>query len=166
MSRKPATRLTLAAAFATFAAAVSLGGAGYAVAAPTPAGQAAVDAREANFKAIAGAFRAVRGELEKDAPDYALIAAKAKDIQTRAGKIPGLFPAGTSNADGYKTEALPAIWKNQAGFKAAAKKLADESGKLAGLAAKGNKQAVAEQAMATGGTCKGCHDKFRLDDKK
>jgi cytochrome c556 len=161
MLRMTASRLTAAAALAAFFAAVSLGGPRDASAAPAAASQATIDARQANFKGIAGAFRAVRGELEKDAPDFALIAAKAKDISGRAGKIGGLFPAGTSTADGFKTEALPAIWKNPAAFKAAAKKLADESSKLASLAAKGNKQAVAAQAMAVGGTCKGCHDQFR-----
>jgi cytochrome c556 len=30
----------------------------------------------------------------------------------------------------------------------------------------GDKAATAAQAMAMGGACKGCHDQFRLDDKK
>lgn len=122
--------------------------------------------REQNFEAIGDAFKAVRGELEKDTPDFALIAAKATDINTRAMKIEGHFPAGTSMADGFKTEALPAIWEKPEEFKAAAQKLVDESAKLATLAGEGDKAAVGAQAMAMGGACKGCHDQFRLDDKK
>jgi len=162
MLRITASRLTAAAAAAAFFTAVTFGGAGYAAA---PKSQATVTARQDGFKAIAGAFKAVRGELEKDAPDYALISAKAKDINTRARAIGGLFPAGTSNADGFKTGALPAIWSKPAAFKAAAQKLADESAKLGTLAAKKNKQAVAAQAMAMGGACKGCHDQFRAETK-
>ncbi|MFN3989441.1 MAG: c-type cytochrome [Erythrobacter sp.] len=122
--------------------------------------------REENFKAIGDAFKAVRGELEKDTPDFTLIAAKATDINARAMKIEGHFPAGTSTADGFKTEALPAIWEKPEEFKAAAQKLVDESAKLATLAGEGDKAAVGAQAMAMGGACKGCHDQFRLDDKK
>jgi cytochrome c556 len=122
--------------------------------------------REENFEAIGDAFKAVRGELEKDTPDFALIAAKATDINARAMKIEGHFPVGTSTADGFKTEALPAIWEKPEEFKAAAQKLVDESAKLITIAAEGDKAAVGAQAMAMGGACKGCHDNFRLDDKK
>lgn len=140
--------------------------------AAAPADGAAIDPaavikeRRDNFEGIGKAFKAVRGELEKDAPDFALIAASATDINTRAMKIEGHFPAGTSVDDGIKTEALPAIWEKPAEFSAAAKKLVDESAKLTELAAGGDKAAVGAQAMAMGGACKGCHDKFRLDDEK
>ncbi|MBU7581001.1 MAG: cytochrome c [Porphyrobacter sp.] len=122
--------------------------------------------RHDNFEAIGDAFKAVRGQLDSDAPDFALIAAKANDINARAQKIETHFPAGTSTEDGFKTEALPAIWQKPEEFKAAAQKLVDESAKLATLAGGGDKAAVGAQAMAMGGACKGCHDQFRLDDKK
>ena len=122
--------------------------------------------REENFEAIGDAFKAIRGQLDSDTPDFALIAAKASDINARAGQIPNHFPTGTSTADGFKTEALPAIWETPEEFKAAAQKLVDESAKLASLATGGDKAAVGAQAMAMGGACKGCHDKFRLDDEK
>jgi cytochrome c556 len=133
-----------------------------------PAGEAPpiLKEREENFEAIGAAFKALRGQLEANAPDFALVAAKANDINARAGKITGHFPAGTSTAEGFKTEALPAIWEKPEEFKAAAQKLVDESAKLASLAGGGDKAAVGAQAMAMGGACKGCHDQFRLDDKK
>ena len=122
--------------------------------------------RQDTFEAIGDAFKAVRGELEKGTPDYALIAASATDINTRAQTITGHFPAGTSVEDGFKTEALPSIWAKPEEFKAAAQKLVDESGKLVTVAGGGDKAAVGAQAMAMGGACKGCHDQFRLDDEK
>lgn len=122
--------------------------------------------REENFEGIGDAFKAIRGELEKDAPDFALIATNATDINTRAKLIETHFPAGTSVDDGVKTEALATIWQKPEEFKAASQKLIDESAKLAELAKGGDKAAVGAQAMAMGGACKGCHDQFRLDDKK
>jgi cytochrome c556 len=133
-----------------------------------PAGDmpAVIKERHDNFEGIGASFKALRGELEKDAPDFTLIAAKASDINTRAMKIEGHFPAGTSVEGGFKTEALPAIWAKPAEFKAASDKLVAESGKLMMVAGEGDKSATAAQAMAMGGACKGCHDQFRLDDEK
>lgn len=122
--------------------------------------------RHDNFEGIGDSFKAVRGELEKDAPDFALIAAKASDINTRAQLIKTHFPAGTSRADGFDTEALPSIWEKPEEFAAAAQKLVDESAKLATVAGEGDKAATGAQALVMGGACKGCHDQFRLDDKK
>jgi cytochrome c556 len=170
MLRKPAPRFLVAAALAGVLAACSGQGASdkAASADAAPAGEVppVLKERHDNFEAIGDAFKAARGELEKDAPDFALIAAKASDINTRAKLIEGHFPAGTSVDDGFKTEALPSIWQKPEEFKAASQKLVDESAKLASVAGEGNKAATAAQAMAMGGACKGCHDQFRLDDKK
>jgi cytochrome c556 len=167
MLRLPVSRLVCAAALLAGLAACSgeAGDEGSATVAATDA-PPVIKERHDNFEAIGDAFKALRGELEKDAPDFAAVAAKASDINARAGKITGHFPAGTSTADGFKTEALPAIWEKPEEFKAAATKLVDESAKLASLASGGDKAAVAAQAMAMGGACKGCHDTFRLDDEK
>jgi len=170
MLRNPAPRFLVVAALAGVLAACSGQGASDTAASGDAPSKAEVPPvlkeRHDNFEAIGDAFKAVRGELEKDAPDFALIAAKASDINTRAKLIEGHFPAGTSVDDGYKTEALPSIWQKPEEFKAAAQKLVDESAKLATVAGGADKAATGAQAMAMGGACKGCHDQFRLDDKK
>ncbi len=166
MLRPSAPRLFFAAALALGLAACSGGEATGEAGAADKAAPPVIKERHENFEAIGASFKAVRGELEKDAPDFALIAAKANDINGRAAKIADHFPAGTSTEDGFDTEALPAIWQKPEEFKAAAAKLVDESAKLASLAAGADKTAVASQAMAMGGACKGCHDQFRLDDEK
>ncbi len=165
MIRTLAPRLVVSATLAGLLAACSSEAPADAPAAAA-AEPAVIEERQDNFEAIGDAFKAVRGELEKDAPDFTLIAAKASDINTRAAKIEGHFPAGTSVDDGFDTEALAAIWQKPDDFKAAAQKLVDESAKLASLAGEGDKAAVSAQAMTMGGACKGCHDNFRLDDKK
>ncbi len=165
MIRTLAPRLVVSATLAGLLAACSSEAPADAPAAAA-AEPAVIEERQDNFEAIGDAFKAVRGELEKDAPDFTLIASKASDINTRAAKIEGHFPAGTSVDDGFDTEALAAIWQKPDDFKAAAQKLVDESAKLASLAGEGDKAALGAQAMTMGGACKGCHDNFRLDDKK
>ena len=170
MLRKPVSRFFVAAALAGVMVACSGEGASDTAAsgAAKPAGEIppVLKERHDNFEGIGDAFKAVRGELEKDTPDFALIAAKAGDINARAMKIETHFPAGTSVEDGYDTEALPSIWQKPEEFKAAGQKLVDESAKLVTVAGGGDKAATGAQAMAMGGACKGCHDQFRLDDKK
>ena len=176
MVRTHTSRLVLTAALAAALAACSGEAPADAPAETAPADAAAEGApvdvaavlkeREENFEGIGDAFKAIRGEMEKDAPDFALIATNATDINTRAKLIETHFPAGTSVDDGVKTEALATIWQKPEEFKAAGQKLIDESAKLAELAKGGDKAAVGAQAMAMGGACKGCHDQFRLDDKK
>lgn len=167
MLQKPPLRLILAPMLAVAVLACSGEGAGDA-----GTGDAAAKAppiikeRQENFEGIGSAFKAVRGQLEGDAPDFALIAAKAGEINARAQQIPNHFPALTGVDQGHDTEALAAIWEKPEEFKAAAAKLAEESAKLAALAGEGNKDAVAGQALVMGSACKGCHDKFRLDDEK
>lgn len=119
--------------------------------------------RQDNFEGISDAFKVIRTELEGD-PDMAAIEAAATDINARAQRITSLFPEGTSVDAGYDTEALAAIWERPDEFEAAAQRLVDESATMMTLAAGGDAGAVAEQVAALGGSCKGCHDNFRLDD--
>lgn len=169
MVRHLSARLVLtAAAFGLLAACASETPADAPTDAAADAGAvpAVLKERHDNFEGIGDAFKAVRGELEKDTPDFALIGAKASDINTRAGNIERHFIERTSVDDGYDTEALAAIWEKPEAFAAARLKLIDESAKLVTAAGGGDKAAVAAQAMAMGGACKGCHDQFRLDDEK
>ena len=68
------------------------------------------------------------------------------------------FAPGTS---GEKSAALPEIWKDAAGFKAAQDKFRGEIGKLV-AATKGGNEAMVKAAIGDlGKTCGGCHNTFR-----
>lgn len=125
-----------------------------------------IEERHENFEAIGDAFKAIRGQLEGDAPDFGVIATSASDINTRAKMIEGHFPEGTGRDQGFDTEALPTIWEKPDEFSAAAQKLVEESATLASMASGQGVEAAAigEQVKAMGGACKNCHDTFRLDD--
>ena len=118
--------------------------------------------RQGNFEAIGDAFKAIRTQLDADSPDLAAIATSAGDINERAGKITGLFPEATGVDDGYDTEALATIWELPAEFEKAASDLVAASAALKAAAESGDTGATGEAAGAMGGTCKACHDKFRV----
>ena len=68
------------------------------------------------------------------------------------------FAASTQD---LKSAALPEVWKDGAGFKAAQDKLQDEVGKLVAATKGGNEAAIKAQLGAVGKSCGGCHEKFR-----
>lgn len=131
--------------------------------AETTAESSPIELRQANFEEIGDAFKAIRGQLEAGAPDFALIEASANTINTNAQKITDYFPEGTGVDSGADTEALETIWEKPEDFAAASQKLVDTSAALAAAAATGDMAAVGEGVKNMGGSCKACHDNFRLD---
>lgn len=132
--------------------------------APNAGAEASViETRQANFEEIGDAFKAIRGQLESDAPDFAVIAASANTINANAQKIPDYFPAGTGIDSGADTEALETIWERPEEFADASAKLVETSAALATAAGTADPAVVGEAVKTMGGSCKGCHDNFRLD---
>lgn len=119
--------------------------------------------RQANFESIGDEFKAIRGQLEGGSPDMAAIEKNAQTISANAALITDHFPAGTGMDSGADTEALESIWEKPAEFETAALDLVKASGGLATITSTGDAAAVGEQVKVMGGTCKSCHDKFRLD---
>jgi cytochrome c556 len=120
--------------------------------------------RQDNLEEVGDSFKAIMDSLKSGTPELAMIADKAQIINTNAGKITGHFPEGTSIADGYDTEALPAIWEKPAEFSSAAERLVGASADLVAAAQSGDAAATGEAAKAMGGACKNCHDQFREKD--
>ena len=86
-------------------------------------------------------------------------------VQRNAGFLDNLsrmawdgFDASTRNE---KTKALPAVFDDAAGFKAAAGRLENEASRLASLSRTGDEAAVKAQIGAVGKTCGGCHNDYR-----
>lgn len=129
----------------------------------TPAGRAA-DERHENFEAIGDAAKVIADELKASAPDLAKLQAAAATINGFAPKVAGWFPAGSGPADGIKTDGLQAIWEKPEEFKQQADKFVAETAKFQALAQAGDLAAIGAGMQALGGTCKGCHDKFREEE--
>jgi cytochrome c556 len=125
-----------------------------------------ITAREANFKKIGTAFKAIIDGLKADTPDTKAMAVQAKIIKDLSPKIVHWFPKGTGPESGLKTGAKAEIWTDWATFASAAKGLQTESAKLELVAKTGNVDAIKAQVKVTGGACGTCHTKFRAQEKK
>lgn len=130
----------------------------------TPAAHAAYTRHE-NFEALGKAFKAVIDETKKSDPDKALVQKSTKTMTTLATGLPTWFPRGSGVEARPKSEAKANIWTDAAGFTAAASAAQVQVSKLNQAAMSGNMDAVRAQIRATGGSCKGCHDKYRQEKK-
>ena len=132
---------------------------GLAAAADDPAN--ALKYRQSVMKAVGahmGASAAiVKGEVGHGANHVQLHAAAIRDLAKLA---PDAFRQ-KAGAEAGETAAKPAIWDNWAKFEQLAKALEVEAGKLADVAAKGDKAAIGQQLNALGDACGACHQDFR-----
>jgi len=92
--------------------------------------------------------------------DFSPVAAAAEKIQADAAKITALFPPGSTHE---KSRAKPEIWTDWAKFEEGSKELGLKAGAVA-AAAKSNSD-VPAAAKAMFGSCKSCHEQFRVPDK-
>ncbi len=125
---------------------------------------AQIEARQAQYKKLGAAFKTINDQLKAGTPDVAAIQAAAASIPVETAGMMDWFPEGTGPEAGVETEALPAIWENRADFD---QKIADFQAAAANLntiAEGGDLAAIGAAFGATGGTCKACHDNYRLDD--
>ena len=111
--------------------------------------------RETLMKANGGALKAL-GEAGK-APTFDPAAAKApaQTLIDNAAKIPALFAPGTENID---QGALPAVWTDQAGFKASAAKLGTDAAALQGAT---DAAGFGTALKTVQGDCAACHGTYR-----
>jgi cytochrome c556 len=133
--------------------------------APTSPGAKAAYTRQENFKQQGAVFKAIRDELKKDAPNLALISSRAVKLKSSADALPTWFPKGSGPESKYPTDAKPEVWSDPVKFASAVKRLQVEATKFQTIAASGDVGAMKAQSQAVGGTCKGCHDSFRVPEE-
>jgi cytochrome c556 len=131
--------------------------------AAAPDAKSAILARQEGFKKMGAAMKALKAQASSDAPAKPVMAAAAAAILETARMQGPLFPPGSGASPGIKTDALPAIWTDKAKFDSNMATLVSEAGKLVATVNGGNKDAIAAQTKAVGGTCAACHRQFRQD---
>ena len=114
-----------------------------------------IEDRKANFKANNASMRAIGGAI--GGGDFETVTHEAERIAAWAMVMPDYFPEGS----GEGTSAKPAIWTDFIGFKDAAEANYYAAQELIAAAAKQDADAAGEALRAIGGTCKGCHQKFK-----
>lgn len=133
-------------------------------AAAESAAERAVAARQAGFKQIGAAFKAVNDELRAGKPDLAAVASAAARLEGHAGQLPTWFPRGSGPESGADTGARAGVWSDAAGFADAAANLRTQTSRLNTLAREGDLAAVRKQAAQVGAACKACHTAYREED--
>jgi cytochrome c556 len=117
--------------------------------------------RHMAMEEINDAMKALGAIAKKEAPfDAAVVKANATTISENFKKAQSLFPAGSG---GGESLAKPEIWTDAAGFE---KGMKDAQAAAAALQSVSDETAFRPALGALGGSCKSCHDKYRLPPKK
>lgn len=122
----------------------------------------AMKLRHDKFEGFGASMKAISDSLRSGKPDAGMIGKRAGAMAADGPNIPSWFPKGSGPESGRKTEALPAIWAQPAEFAARADAFTKAAKGLQAAAATGDGAAMGKATQALGGTCKGCHDNFRL----
>jgi len=117
-----------------------------------------IEKRQKFMKGNGAAAKAIKGAAE--AKDYATVEVKAKELMGNAGKIPDLFPKGSTKG---KTKAKAEIWDKFDDLTKNASKLGKAAGELAAAAGAKDDDKVKAGIKAVSGACKGCHEPFRAE---
>lgn len=121
----------------------------------------AVKYRKAALSVMGTHFSRVGAMATGRAPFDAKAVTDNMAVVETLSKLPwDAFGPGTDKGD---TRALPAVWTEQAKFKAASEKMQGEVVKLNAAAKTGNLDAIKTAFGATAASCKACHDDFRKD---
>ena len=117
-----------------------------------------------SYFALLGMTFGPMGDMVKGKIDWdnALFTMWANDLNHAAqfGVERGFAPG----SDNGMTRAKPSIWSNMDDFQSKLDNFRAAAARLADIAAAGDPAASREQFVATGGTCKACHDEYKSKD--
>jgi len=126
----------------------------------------AITFRQSGYKFMAWNMGRIKANLDGQFNKDEVIQA-ANVIQAIAGSGMGkLYLPGTDKGKGWKdTEVKPELFTDKEGVGKVAKAFNEAANEMAKVAAGGDAAAVKAQFGELGKACKGCHEKFRVDDK-
>lgn len=122
--------------------------------------------RQATFNVIAGHVGKIKANLDGEYDRDQVLKSTAVIQAIANSGIDSLFVAGTDKGAGYHDTQLKADALNPDNakkFKDAVNNFSDQANQLAVIANIGDKAAVQAQFGKLRGTCKSCHDSFRVD---
>jgi len=118
--------------------------------------------RHEGMESLGKAAKAIGRELKSDSPNLETIRASAKTITDFAPHVVSLTPPGTG-PDVGKTGAKPEIWQNWPDFVAKNRAFQQSARAFKAIAAKGDMTAAKASYADLAGTCKACHEKYRME---
>ena len=124
---------------------------------------AKIGERQEAMKAVGGGIKILvgtaKGQIEFDA---AKVKKAAMTIKANLNAAKTMFPEGTGPDSGKETRAKDEIWLDMEGFQAALK---TSIAAADGMAAVTKKADLMPALGKLGGSCKGCHEKYRAPKK-
>jgi cytochrome c556 len=121
----------------------------------------AVKYRKAAFQVMATHFGRIGAMASGRAPFDGAVAASNADVVAFMSRLPYAgFVEGTSGSEKGAPKAN--VWSERAKFDAEARKMQEEVAKLAAAAKTNNLDQLKAAFGAAAGTCKSCHDDFRV----
>jgi len=119
----------------------------------------AVDYRAAIMTTLRGHLVAASMTMRGLVDDNGQIANHARGIASSAAEFGNIFQEGSNVGD---SEALPVIWEEPEDFAAAIAKLQEATAAFVEAAESGDAEAIGGAFRNLGGSCRGCHDKYRV----
>ena len=132
---------------------------------PAASAAATIQARQANYKQMAGALRGISDQLRSGSPDLAQIRPRAALLADRSVRVLSWFPRGTGPEAGVRTRAKPDIWANAAGFRQRGAAFVVAARALNAAARTGDIGQVRTALRDVSRACGACHDDFRAPEQ-
>jgi len=105
---------------------------------------------------VGAASMHVRGIVE----DNGFLAVHAEGLARGAQELKHLFPVGSNVGD---SEALPIIWEEPEEFQKVMENAEKATAAFSEAVAGGDKATIGRAFRDVGAACRGCHDRFRVD---
>ena len=118
--------------------------------------------RHEGMESIGKAFKILHREFDSPAPNAPTVQASADQVASLAAKSSSWFAKGSGPEVG-KTGAKPEIWQDPKDFSAKLAAFQKAAQMFNDAARRGDLAAIKARYGDLGGTCKACHDKYRMD---
>ena len=124
-----------------------------------------IAARQASLDMSSITFRSMVKAMEAGT-DPKSLGYPAAALAKWAKALPGMFPSGTGQGEtSVFSQALPAIWRDRAGFEQAAANYADATRRLVALAQEADKEGFTKQLEEVNQACASCHSRYKAGDQ-
>jgi len=123
-----------------------------------------IQTRQAHYKQMGAAMKAINDQLRGGSPDLAAIRPRAALLAHYGVQVLRWFPRGSGPQAGVRTRARPEIWSDWAGFERAGARLLVAARAVNQAARRGDLAAVRAGMPALARACSGCHDDYRAPE--
>ena len=125
---------------------------------------ATIAMRQERYEGMGSAFRTINQQLRSGEPDLMVVQTSIASLPDLIDGMETWFPVGTGPEAGIETEALATIWEDKDDFLVKVAEFETAAAALVEAGLGGDLETIGAAVRATGATCGGCHDVYRLDD--